>query len=932
MRSVIALTLLLVGCGGDLASNPNQQVDSGAPDTQEPINHPSEGPSKTGLKETGSKERDGGTEVPDSGSSQDSGSLIQDSGLEPQDSGHPATQDSGSPDSGSTDPDSGSTPAQDSGSPTPQDSGTVTNPSCSAGDATCYNDQILTCTNGQWQAGLTCQYGCTAGKCNPCEPEALRCNGLDVEVCDGQNWLTAQQCNYLCQNSACVEKVCEPGTVVCKAGQTGQQCNQLGTAWEPATSCQGACKSGTGDCNNSPADGCETGTNTTNNCGGCGISCNAPGAASYCSNGSCGFSCLTGKADCDKQAANGCEATPATDVNNCGGCGNVCSSSGGAPSCNNGTCSIQCDSTHANCDGNLANGCETSLTAMNNCGGCGITCNAGTEICQAGACTKNTTSCASGTGDCDGNSTCETTLTTVTNCGACGVQCATYPNMATSCNGSCQYTCNAGYANVDGSLSNGCEVNLKTDANNCGTVGNICSSSGGSASCSNGTCNLTCFPGRANCDGKASNGCEVNTTSDVGNCGACGSTCGIESNATSMCSASICSTTCQPGWADCDGKTGNGCEQNTTNDVNHCGGCGTVCLGDTNQCNSGQCQYNVTEMYAGSKATNTASMEYIDAIASDAVNVYLSSRVKTNGTWTTRIRQVAKVGGQSTTLSTVTLGVTKIVLRNNYLFWGGLDNSSGSLVERIFKTDLSNNTSTEIVTDVRGNYNPVSNFVVDDNYVYWLSNESTVSPTDASNNEITSTTIYRVSVNGGAKTTYTTISEAAIGWADQTFASLSGSPLFVATWGTKDANQSPPYNYSNQGVWMVPTAVSPSNKSRIVGGQVSISRISAVTTDLGRSIVWIGQNGAHSNGGVWSYQQDGSYLNVVAVLQNALFTDGTMVVTTGATPYTVAVDGGAVTQAAPTSNSRGVTTADSDNLVWVELATDHYVVRFAPRT
>jgi hypothetical protein len=93
-------------------------------------------------------------------------------------------------------------------------------------------------------------------------------------------------------------------------------------------------------------------------------------------------------------------------------------------------------------------------------------------------------------------------------------------------NGDCDnYTvtghrCNAGFGNCDGDWSNGCEVNLNTDPNNCGSCGNSC---GANAYCTGGTCH--CNAGFGNCDGDWSNGCEVNLNTDPNNCGACGNVC-----------------------------------------------------------------------------------------------------------------------------------------------------------------------------------------------------------------------------------------------------------------------------------------------------------------------------------------------------------------------------------------------------------------------
>src|SRR5262249_29942371 len=145
----------------------------------------------------------------------------------------------------------------------------------------------------------------------------------------------------------------------------------------------------------------------------------------------------------------------------------------------------------------------------------------------------------------------------------------------TSCIGSvCAPVCSNGFKDCDGNKPNGCETDTTSDANNCGSCGNVCSFPNANVACSAGSCTITsCKPGYADCDLVQSNGCEtpLNTLTD---CGACGNHCN-NPNGTTTCTAGACSPTCNAGYASCDGNPSNGCET-PLNTTANCGGCGTL--------------------------------------------------------------------------------------------------------------------------------------------------------------------------------------------------------------------------------------------------------------------------------------------------------------------------------------------------------------------
>ena len=290
----------------------------------------------------------------------------------------------------------------------------------------------------------------------------------------------------------------------------------------------GSCGATFGNCDNDAVNGCETSLRSAANCGACGTACSRPNATSSCASGTCTTTaCDVGFGDCDGDATNGCETNTNTSQN-CGGCNTQCSRPNAVSSCASGTCStLACNSGFGDCDGDASNGCETALNSLTHCGGCNVACalaNA-SESCAAGSCALVT--CDSGFGNCDfmAQNGCETPLNTAANCNACGALCD-YANSSESCaTGSCVLTgCSSGYANCDNNESNGCEQSLNTTAH-CGGCNVVCSRNNASATCTTGSCALaTCNSGFGNCDGEANNGCET-TLGTASNCGACGDVC-----------------------------------------------------------------------------------------------------------------------------------------------------------------------------------------------------------------------------------------------------------------------------------------------------------------------------------------------------------------------------------------------------------------------
>ena len=412
--------------------------------------------------------------------------------------------------------------------------------------------------------------GCSGGSCSivSCSTGFADCNAVVADGCEINITTNANNCGA-CGN------VCSLSNAV--AGCSSSTCTLI------------SCNTGFKNCDGSTPNGCEININTdVLNCNGCGIVCSANNITRACSAGSCSGLCNSGFADCNSnKQTDGCEVSINTDPTNCGACGNFCSTNHITPACTAGSCSGSCSSGFADCDGNkLSNGCEVSInTDLNNCGGCGLICsanNTASHSCTAVACTGT---CSSGFANCNNNfqiDGCEVSINAdVNNCGSCGAVCSSN-NISPACSaGSCTGMCNSGFADCNSNRrADGCEVNINSDPNNCGSCGGVCSSNNmATRTCSSSLCNGTCSSGFADCNGnKQADGCEVNIFTNVANCGGCGSTCSSNNITTPVCTAGACTGNCNTGFADCNSnKRTDGCEINTTSNSSNCGSCGHIC-------------------------------------------------------------------------------------------------------------------------------------------------------------------------------------------------------------------------------------------------------------------------------------------------------------------------------------------------------------------
>jgi len=429
--------------------------------------------------------------------------------------------------------------------------------------------------------------GCAGGVCTgiTCDPGEADCDGDDTCEADLTTDATCGACNVQCEFDQGLDG---HGGVACVVDG-----GQLGYA------CEVTCDDGFADCDGDYRNGCEVDLTELDNCGACGDVCSKQHASPTCDNRICEVDvCDEDWGDCDGDGLS-CESQLNTG-GHCGSCGNgcdydnavgTCTGSPGARSCE----LVSCNPVEfADCNMDDVDGCEIDTASDGvNCDGCGNVCadqpNVRIASCQGSACVFD--SCDGGYEDCNDSPGCETDTTQVATCGDCNTDCdATLPNTdSTTCGQSerCGIgSCTGGYDSCDGDALSGCETRTDVDADNCGgcasdSANDPCTGlpQVASSTCVAGDCVIdSCGDGYDNCDGDTTDGCETNTDSDPAACGACGNDCAALPNVGSAgCSAGACGNlVCDPGYLDCNGDVGDGCETDAT-DPSTCGGCSTDC-------------------------------------------------------------------------------------------------------------------------------------------------------------------------------------------------------------------------------------------------------------------------------------------------------------------------------------------------------------------
>ncbi len=304
------------------------------------------------------------------------------------------------------------------------------------------------------------------------------------------------------------------------------------------------------------------------------------------------LTCPEGEILCD----DGC-FDPQSDAEHCGGCAPCAPVDGAASICVEGVCRFECEVGFRDLDRAAINGCECQITngGQDTCDGIDNNCDGGVD---------------------NGFHGCEAVEGALTYC----------------FRGACEFSCTAGFVNLDQDAANGCECQITNGRQDvCDGIDNDCdgivdnpetacdSPYGGFSTCVQGACDLRCAPSFVDVDGQAANGCECHITNGGrevcdgrdndcdGQIDEGGDVCERLPGADVSCVDGACEFDCVGSFVDIDGEDFNGCECQITNggrDLcdgvdNDCDGivdnaiepCAAL-AGATVSCVAGACQFN----------------------------------------------------------------------------------------------------------------------------------------------------------------------------------------------------------------------------------------------------------------------------------------------------------------------------------------------------
>jgi hypothetical protein len=289
--------------------------------------------------------------------------------------------------------------------------------------------------------------------------------------------------------------------------------------------------------------------------------------------------------------------------------------------------------------------------------------------------------CRAGFADCDHDASngCETALADdPEHCGTCDVVCGTAGVAARSCEqGSCKVTCDPNHADCNKSAKDGCEVDLAGSAANCGACGHLCGTAGATATaCVAKVCKPTCDAKHGDCDGNPGNGCEIDVTTNADNCGACKRACSTANVTTRACVASACMPSkCATNFASCAAPAApladDGCEADLTTSTN-CGGCGHNCeFGTCGLTFTGECgPYGLL-----------ANVSYPDQIVADARYIHFTQAGSASDSQLVRIPVSGAAFSPATVIDNVP--IANLTTDGKFVYWSYTSNSAGGSIDRI---------------------------------------------------------------------------------------------------------------------------------------------------------------------------------------------------------------------------------------------------------
>lgn len=185
---------------------------------------------------------------------------------------------------------------------------------------------------------------------------AVSCNAQTPidEQCNGRD----DDCDGMIDENARLETC---GVGACQ--RTLNTCSDGGliecTPGSPTTE---QCNNVDDDCDGEIDDGFEV-ERDVNNCGGCGVVCSLPNAVPACEARTCRVaSCVAGFGNCDLRDPNGCEVDLRTNPAHCGMCGATCTRPNSLASCVAGQCEFQCAPNFYDLNNDPSDGCEYACT------------------------------------------------------------------------------------------------------------------------------------------------------------------------------------------------------------------------------------------------------------------------------------------------------------------------------------------------------------------------------------------------------------------------------------------------------------------------------------------------------------------------------------------------------------------------------------------